>query len=798
MSTRSLKEENPSIMYKKYVEWVLNRPKLVLALIALVTLGFAAGLPRIQTDTDPENMLRPDAPIRVYNDQVKAWFDLQDVLVLGIVNDQDPNGVLNAQTLGKIYRITQEILKIEGVVRRNVWSFPTTNHIRVRGGTLVQERLLKTDRPTDADIAALAQALDGNPLFERILISDDRTLAALYIPVEDDVDAKPITDRIQEIVQAEGGPEEYYLGGQRVAEDVFGVLMFQQMLLLSPLVALVIWVGLWLMFRRLRFAFVFSPLLIALVSVIWTMGLMIWLGIPVHIMSSMAPVFLMSIGVVDGIHILSEFVDQYPKSRNRRRAILDTLVALKRPLLYTSLTTAVGFASLYFTDIPPVRVFGVFVAFGILAAWVLTITMVPAIVMVLREQDAKELAAKENRLARGLQALGRFSIRRRRAVLVGGLLALAVAGFGLTQIHIDDSPVWWFKKGQPIREATALLNEKLGGTSLLYVVLEGEKGTMKEPEVLRYLEELQRYLEESPLVGKTTSLADVVKRINEAWNDDDPRYRVIPDSRRAVAQFLLLYLSSGDPSDLQDFVTHGTGYDKANVIVQVKSPGSAAMERVVARAQAFVEGNPPPRGVRVSFAGPGYFNAKWNEEMFRGMMRAVAGATLVVWLLLSLNFRSMRWGIVGLLPLGFTIVFTYGMLALLGVPFTMPIEVISALSLGMAVDFAIHFVQRFRERYAETQDVEGSLRWTMGGPGVAILRNAVILFVGFTVLIFAPLTPYITVGVFIAIIMALSSLTTLFFLPALIRQFAPWLVDRPARAAVPAAAEVEAEVEPKA
>ena len=780
-------------MYRKYLEAVVKRPKLVLILIALVTVGFAAGLPRIQTDTDPEHMLRADAPIRVYNDQVKSWFDLQDVLVLGIVNDKDPNGVLNARTLGKIYRITQKILKIEGVVRRNVWSFPTTNHILVRGATLVQERLLKTDQPTDADIASLAKALDGNPLFERVLISDDRTTAALYIPVEDEVDAKPITDRIQQIVQAEGGPEEYYLGGQRVAEDVFGVLMFKEMMLLSPLVALVILVGLWLMFRRLRFAFVFSPLLIALVAVIWTMGLMIWLGIPVHIMSSMAPVFLMSIGVVDGIHILSEFSEQYPKSRDRRRTILDTLVALKKPLLYTSLTTAVGFASLYFTDIPPVRVFGVFVAFGILAAWVLTITMVPAIVMVLREQEAKELASEGNRLSRWLQALGRFSVRRRGAVLLGGLVALLLTGFGLTQIHINDSPVWWFKKGQPIREATALLNEKLGGTSLLYVVAEGEPGTMKEPEVLRYLEKLQRYLEESELVGKTTSLADVIKRINEAWHDDDPRYRTIPDSRKAVAQFLLLYLSSGKPSDLQDFVTHGTGYDKANVIVQVKSPGSAAMEQVVQRAQTFLRENPPPLGVKVSFAGPGYFNDRWNAEMFRGMMKAVSGATLIVLLLLVLNFKSLRWGVVGLLPLGLTIVFAYGMLAWLGVPFTMPIEVISALSLGMAVDFAIHFVERFRERYAETRDLEGSLLWTLGGPGVAILRNAVILFVGFTVLIFAPLTPYITVGVFIAIIMALSSATTLFFLPALIRQFAPWLVGQPVRAAVPANAEVEPE-----
>ncbi|MFQ6089823.1 MAG: RND family transporter [Candidatus Bipolaricaulia bacterium] len=764
-------------MYKRYLESVIDHPRLTVLLILAVTVLFAAGIPRIRTDTDPEHMLREDAPVRVYNDQVERWFDMQDMIVIGVVNEGDPDGVLNPDTLGKIYRITQRVLNIEGVVRRNVWSFPTTNHITAQGGSLIQERLLGSDSPDVKDVESLKKALDGNPIFEGVLISKDRKATALYIPVEDEADAKPITDRIRKIIREEGSPEQYYIGGQRVAEDVFGVLMFQQMLLLSPLVALVILAGLWLMFRKLRFTFVLSPLLIAMVSVIWTMGLMIWLGIPVHIMSSMAPVFLMSIGVVDGIHILSEFYGRYPKTQDRGKAILETMLALKRPLLYTSLTTAAGFASLYFTNIPPVRTFGLFVGIGILAAWVLTITLVPAIVMLLKEERlAKRVALHGGGLlSRWLNQMGSFSLRHGRLIALGGLLVLVIAGIGLSQIKIDDSPVWWFKRGQPIREATTVLNQKFGGTSLLYLVAEGDKDRMKRPEVLRYFEGLQDYLEESPLGGTTTSLADLVKRINEAWNDDDPSYKVIPDSRQAIAQFLLLYLSSGSPSDLQDFVTHGSGYDKANIVVQVKSPGSASMEQVVERAKGYIADNPLD-GVKFSFAGPGYFNDRWNQEMFKGMMRAVAGAALIVLLLLMLNFRSLRWGIIGILPLMFTIVVSYGFLGLFGLAFTMPIEVISALSLGMSVDFAIHFVQRFRERHQKTGDLEEAISWTMAGPGVAIMRNAIILFVGFLALIFAPLTPYVNVGTFIAAIMVLSSLTTLFFLPALTRTLVPWLL----------------------
>jgi len=157
--------------------------------------------------------------------------------------------------------------------------------------------------------------------------------------------------------------------------------------------------------------------------------------------------------------------------------------------------------------------------------------------------------------------------------------------------------------------------------------------------------------------------------------------------------------------------------------------------------------------------------------MFSGMTGSLLGAFIAVLALLMLNFRSLLWGVIAVLPLGLTILLSYGLLGLFGVDFTMPIEVISALALGMAVDFAIHFVERFRQRYAETDDFEEAINWTLAGPGKAILRNSVILFAGFIVLWFAPLTPYITVGLFVAAIMALSAVTTLVVLPALIQLF---------------------------
>ena len=769
-------------MYQRVLTFVVDHPKTILWSVAAVTLLLAASLPWVQTDTKADHMLPDDAPIRVLNEQVEGQFDLQDPIVIGVVNDVDPDGVLNPQTLGKLQRITAKAMQLPGIVRRNVYSFSTSKDLQTQDGSLLQQRLLRGEDVTAEQVEALASMLEDNPLFENLLISPDRTAAAVYLPIPEDVHAKPLVDELEKFIQAEaGGSEIFYIGGQRVAEDVFGVLMFLQMAILSPLVGLVIFLGLWWMFKRL--SLITAPLLIAMVSVIWTMGLMVWLRIPVHIMASMTPVFLMSYGVVDGVHVLSEFRDKL-RHAGKRQAILEVMTELKLPMLFTSLTTMVGFASLATTPIPPVQVFGLFVAFGVGAAWLLAVTMIPAMVVLLDEAKLKrslgpqEKAQEHGLFTRLMRPLGPWVLRYSKPII--GVIALlaVVSGYGLTQIRLNDSPVWWFKEGEPVREATEVLNQRLGGTSLAYLVAQGEKDAFKRPEVLRYLEELQRYIEGHPQVGKTLSLADVVKRVNFAWNERDPQYQIIPDTQEAVAQYLLLFLSSSStaPADLQDFVNI-TSFDQANTFVQLKTNGSAAMDEVVRHTLSYIDSHPSP-GISFEFAGPGYFNDRWNVAMFQGMTGSLLSAVAIILILLMLNFRSWKWGLIGILPLGFTILLSYGLLGLFRVDFTMPIEVISALALGMAVDFAIHFIQRFRERYATTRELDEAIAWTMLGPGKAIARNAVILFMGFIVLWLAPLTPYVTVGLFIAAIMVLSTVVTLALLPALIKLFQKQLLPQ--------------------
>src|SRR3989338_5777496 len=257
----------------------------------------------------------------------------------------------------------------------------------------------------------------------------------------------------------------------------------------------------------------------AMLSVIWTMGLLIGLGFTVHIMSSMIPIFLMPIALLDDIHILSGFFDRYPVIKDKRKALIATMKGLYRPMFFTSITSAVGFGSLALAPIPPVRVFGLFVAFGIMAAWLFTNTIVPAIVMLMNEEKLAAFLEKRQKKTsvfdKTLNALGRFSFYRNKAIIAASLIVLVIGITGIYQIRINDNPVKWFKPSHKIRIADDVMNKFFGGTYMAYLVAEGDKeDTIKRPEVMAYLDKLQDHLEGLNIVGKTSSVADIVKRIN--------------------------------------------------------------------------------------------------------------------------------------------------------------------------------------------------------------------------------------------------------------------------------------------
>jgi predicted RND superfamily exporter protein len=754
------------------VELSIRHPRWILALAGLITLLFLTQLPRIRTDTNPKHMLPETSDVRVWNDRVDRAFGLyEDTIVVGVENAE---GVLNRDTLGRIARITDAILGLEGVAARDVNGFTTITHVTAEGGTLKVGPLLPAAPSTDAEVQGLRKDLFGNPLFIDRIISKDGRATAVYVPLEKGANGAIIAGKIRAIVAKETGPERYYIAGDPVARDTFGAEMFKLMAIFSPIAGMIMFAAIQYMFRSLLLSMAMMG--VAMVAIAWSMGLLIAAGFPIHIMSSMAPVFLMAIAT-DSIHIFNEFYFRYRERGDKLAAIRETMAAVSRPVRYTALATALGFAVLLFMNIVPVKVFGALVAFGTVVLRLLSFSFIPAVLTFVREERlaGKAEDATGDRVARALGRIGAFGAAQSGATVGATAVLVAVAVWGTSQIHVNNNLVAWFKPSSEIRTADTAMNRALGGTSLGYLVIEsGEADFMKRPEAVRWLEGLQRRLEALPVVGKTFSVADYVKRINRVLHDDDSRHDSVPGEKDTIGQYLFLFSMSAKPSDLDNVVD--PGFRKANLWVQLKTWDADAMRQVIAASEEYHKAHPLP--VSVKPAGIAYFNLVWNDEVVGDMVRGFLIALVVVFAILAFDFRSVKWALVGYVPLLFTILLIYGVVGFAGKDFDMPLSVLSTLSLGMAVDFAIHFVSRFRQRLAETgtSDVAAALAWTAARPGKGIVRNAVLFASAFSVMLFAPLTPYVAVGAFIVAMMTLSALFTLLLLPALVMLGRRWLL----------------------
>ena len=350
--------------------------------VALITLALisVALMVRVRIDTDPENMLSVTEPVRVFHNEFEERFSLHDQIVVGIEYPDDLEGVFNPASLGRIYRLSKRIELIDHVVSTEVLGPAHVDEIRPSGPGTVSFRWLLSGPPqTEAKADAVREAAQRLPMLDGTVISEDGKSLALYVPVEEKRFSLQVVEDIKKVIEELGGPETYFFAGLPIAEDTFGFEMFKQMAISAPLAALVIFLLMWMFFRSLTL--VISPMIVAMGTVIITMGLLIGCGFTVHIMSSMIPIFLMPIAVVDSVHLLSEFVDLYPQTKDAKATIQEVVAKLYVPMLYTSLTSAAGFLSLLLTPIPPVRVFGGFVGLGIGLAFLLTIFVVPAYVI---------------------------------------------------------------------------------------------------------------------------------------------------------------------------------------------------------------------------------------------------------------------------------------------------------------------------------------------------------------------------------------------------------------------------------
>ena len=834
-------------MKTRLIAFATQKPRWVYLLTLVLVVACLGQFAKIRIDTDPENMLAADDVARQYHNSVKQQFALHDAIVVGVVAGEQQK-IYTPAALATLHQLTSAILPLEQVIAADTMALSLVDNIRqspTEPGTIRFDWLMKQPPATSQAAMAINTAVDRLPMLANTLVSEDGRAAAIYVPLEDKNASYRVAEQIRAMFPTldNRGDLAFHITGLPVAEDQFGAEMFVQMAISAPLAGLMIFAMMWLFFRSA--ALITGPMLVAMATVIITMGLLIGFGFEVHILSSMIAIFLMPIAVVDSIHILSEFADHYRRGEDVKATLTRVVGDLYQPMLFTSLTSSVGFFSLMLTPIPPVRIFGGFVGTGILLAFFLTITLLPAYIVRLspaalaRLQSLHRQRQQRGRLTRWLASLGRLAIRRRGLILFGAAAVMLASILGISQITINDNPVRWFKADHPIRVADTVLNRHFAGTYNAYLVLDGsdnakqrlgrqlhqllqqindaeggplplsaldhqaplvtletwltelddllfsgnpaletrvlrvietletlagEQRIFLQPAMLGYLADLQQALEQHPEVGKINSLADIIRTVNRELHGGEDKAFVLPGSAEAAAQVLMQYQSSHRPDDLWHFVT--PDHQTTLLWLQLRSGDNQSMTAVMEAVDDYTRQHPLPDGLQLRWAGKAYLNVVWQQQMVFGMLDSLLSAFVLVFVMMVLLFRSVLFGALAMLPLTLTITLIYGLIGWLGKDYDMPIAVLSSLTLGLSVDFAIHFIERFRAMPGG--DPVQRLKRLFEEPARAISRNAIVIALGFTPLLLAPLVPYVTVGIFLASIMAISALVTLLLLPALL------------------------------
>ncbi len=738
---------------------LLQFPKTVLILILILSAGFFIVMKKnSRMETDLDKYMPQQHPAFVYSNRAEDWFDIKDGIIIALENK---SGVFNAGTLQKVKDITKELQNMPEIEKNDVTSLYTADNIIGAEDGMDVKAFYKRVPKDSAKLAELRRNVRCNEMAFGRLVSTDETVTVIIARIDNDVFSQDFYHHIIKTSEKYKGPENVYVAGRPIVEGTMAYLGPRDMKRMVPIVILVIILVLYLVLRNLKSTF--FTLLVVLLSTIWAFGLMAALHIPVYAVSTMIPVMLIAIGVADGIHLYSHlylYLEQHPLAE-KKEAVVDMLHGMWKPVVMTSVTTAVGFISLLTSQVYPIKYFGIFTAFGVLTAMFFSLLLIPAGILAFGLPHAKRKIKNEKINAAYLSY--RFAdsvIRRKKLVFIATGAVIVFSLFGLEKVWIDSSFLEKFEKDSEIVLTDAFINEHFGGTSTLNVILESDaEGAFKNPDILKLTDKMQQDVESSlTVVGNSFSLVDYLKRMNKVMHADSAEYECIPNSRELIAQYLLLYEMSGDPEKLWQVTTED--YRKANITFQLKSDNSKALKSAIAVIEKY-NNDFGRAGVDLNYAGSGYKALVFTDLILKGQIASIIMSLVLVLLLLAIMFGNIKIGFIGSMPILITALIGFGVMGMLNIPLSTTTALISSIAIGIGIDYAVHFIERYRIYAAKTGDKLRTIQLTMHHSGRAIIFNAIVVIAGFMVLMFSVFPPNRILGALVSFNMFTSFLGTI-------------------------------------
>ncbi len=609
---------------------------------------------------------------------------------------------------------------------------------------------------------------------------------------------------------------EIYVGGLPVALAFLEADSWRMSRYIYPVALIIIMFILYLAFRSIQGMIL--PIICALLSVVWAVGLMGVFKIPLDPWNMMTPILILAVAAGHSVQILKRYYEELGKSTSlspssymveaggshwgadaSKQAVIDSLTKIGPVMITAGIVAAASFASLLTFQLKTFQSFGLFTAFGILSALVLEMTFIPAARSLMRPPRKAEagnvkgagISEKGSFLDRFLLAITGLVNNRSLLVWIGLIAVIAVSLYGINRLTVINSLKSLFFESTQFRKDDAALNKYFGGTATFYIYLEGqERDALKDPAVLHAIENLQKEIEAIPEVGKTQSYVDYVKATNQSMNGGDPAFRSIPESQATISEYLFLFSLSGSDGEMNRFLDYD--YRKSVIWVFLRDDSTLLGEQLI----SIVNNSSFPPGIKIGVAGSIPVMMALNQTMVSGKIWNILQIAGIVFVITSIVLRSFVGGILVLLPLGIAVLTNFGVLGLFGIGLGVGTAAISAMAVGFGADYSIYLLYRLREETAGSvsnggakgsSDLDGqhkkkqisdeAIRITLLTAGKAIIFVAAALSAGGLTLLFTGYYLHME-GFLVPLAMITSSLSTLIVLPAVVKAVKPGFIMR--------------------
>ncbi|MCG7976186.1 MAG: MMPL family transporter [Candidatus Thiodiazotropha taylori] len=755
-------------MSESFFRFVLKHKILVILLTVAVSLMMGSGVQHLRFNNDYRMFFSEENP------QLKAFEMLQNTYtkndnVLFVIEPQDGT-VFTRKTLTAVSELTKEAWQIPYSIR--VDSITNFQHTYAEGDDLIVEDLvLDPTSLSDEELAAKQQIATNDPLLRNRLISPSAHTTGVNVTVQ--LPGKKLTEvpevaaKVQEMaknLEASYPDIKVHLTGMVIMNNAFPTASQDDMKSLYPIMFGAVILVLVLMLRSIPGTI--STLIIIVLMIIATMGLTGWLGIKMSPPTTTVPIVIMTLAIADCVHILVNFLHFMREGEAKYQAMMESLRINLQPIFLTTLTTAIGFLSLNFSDAPPFRDLGNMAAMGVVLAFLLSITFLPAMMMLL---PVKALSGD----TMGSLAMVRFAefvIRNKKQLLWGmGILIL----FLIAQIpsnRLDDRFVEYFDETIDFRQDTDFATENLTGIYLIEYSLEsGETGGISDPEFLQKVDAFAQWYRQQPHVLHVNTITDIMKRLNRNMHADDDSWYRLPDQRDLSAQYLLLYeFSLPFGLDLNNQIN--VKKSATRFTVTLESISTQQLLQIEDDAQQWLLQNAPE--MRIDGASPSVMFAHIGSRNIIAMLKGTTTALIIISLILVVALRSLRIGGISLIPNLVPMGMAFGLWGLTVGEVGLALSVVSGMTLGIVVDDTVHFLSKYlRARREKNLPGEDAVRYAFSTVGTALWVTSLVLMVGFGILAFSHFQLNAGMGLLTAITLGLALVADFLFLPPLLIYF---------------------------